>query len=175
MNVTPLLLNPPNQKNASHGRELDHEQAMGYGVAIQYLCSPDKPDYHPAGISTITVGCCIAASSIVINEICSVRSRNDYLSTAGTYLGPVGAVSEMMWLASAAGKISRDPCREYDPTTTRAGLTAVCHIPPIRWLVTAASPIVIGEDCLNAKSGNDYLLTGGTLLGSFGAVSQLRR
>jgi hypothetical protein len=111
-----------------------------------------------------------AASSIVIGEICCARFRNDNLSTYATYLGPVGAVSELIWLASAAGKISRDHCRKYDPTTARAGPTAVCTNTPMGWLVIAASPIVIGEGCLDARSGNDYLLTGGTCLRSIGAI-----
>ena len=32
--VTPLLLNLPNQRHASHGRELVHEQTMGDGKAM---------------------------------------------------------------------------------------------------------------------------------------------
>ena len=55
-NFTPLLLNPPNQRHASHGRELVHDQIMGH-LAIQHLYNSDKPDYHPVGISTMTVGC----------------------------------------------------------------------------------------------------------------------
>jgi hypothetical protein len=52
-----LALNPPNQRHASHGRELVHDQTMGH-LAMQYHYSSDKPCYHPAGISTMTVGCC---------------------------------------------------------------------------------------------------------------------
>ena len=32
--ITPLLLNPPNQRHASHGRELAHEQTMRDGMAM---------------------------------------------------------------------------------------------------------------------------------------------
>jgi hypothetical protein len=94
------------------------------------------------------------------------------LKTVGTYLGPVGTISdsEYIWCVSAAPKVSRDHCGEYDPMTARAGPTAVCPNPLLAWLVIAASPIVIGEGWLDARSGNDYLLTGGTLLGSIGAV-----
>ena len=90
--------------------------------------------------------------------------------TAGAHLGPVGAISESIRHVSAAVKISSHHCREYDSTTVRAGPTAVCPNTPVGWLVTAASPIVIGEGWLDARSGNDYLLTGGSHLGSIGAV-----
>ena len=92
------------------------------------------------------------------------------MATAGTHLGPVGAVSELIWLISAAVKISGDHCREYDPSTVRAGPSAVCPSSPLGWFVITASPIVIGEGWLDARSGNDYLLTGGTYLGSIEAV-----
>ena len=98
------------------------------------------------------------------------RSRNDYLLTFGTSLGPVGAVSEFMWPASAAGKTRAHHCREYDPTTAPAYPTAVLHSNPLGWYVTTALPITIGEGWLDARSGNDYLLTGRTHLGSIGAV-----
>ena len=90
--------------------------------------------------------------------------------TVGTYLGPVGPVSELTCVASAAGKISRDHCREYGPTTARAGQTAVSLNSPLGWLVIAASAIIIGKGWLNTRAGNDYLLTSGTHLGSIGAV-----
>ena len=92
------------------------------------------------------------------------------MSTAGTCLGPVDAVNELGWRAPAAAKVSRDHCREYDPTTVRAGPTAVCLSIPIAWVVVAAMPIVIGEGWLDTRSGNDYLLTRRTRLGSIGAV-----
>jgi len=97
------------------------------------------------------------------------------LITAGTFLGPVVAVSELIWCVSAAPKISCDHCREYDPRTARTGPTAICPKRPLGWLVTAASSIVIGDGWLDAWSGNDYLLTGRTLLGSIVAVVSLRR
>ena len=94
--------------------------------------------------------------------------------TARTFLGPFVlffvVVSELIRIVSAAGKIGRDHCREYNPITARTGPTAVCPKPPLRWLVTAASPIVIGEGWLDARSGNDFLFTGRTHLGSIGAV-----
>ena len=112
----------------------------------------------------------VAASPIVIGETILARSRNDYLLTFGTSLGPVGAVSESIWPVSTAGKITRDHWRDYSPTTARASPTAVYHNNPLGWFVIAASPIVIGEGWLDARSRNDYLLTGGTRLGSIGAV-----
>jgi hypothetical protein len=52
------FLNPPNQKHASHARELDHELTMAQGQAMQYLYSSDKFDYHPAERSMMMVGYC---------------------------------------------------------------------------------------------------------------------
>ena len=94
--------------------------------------------------------------------------------TLGTYFSPVGAFSELIWLVSAAAKIIRDHCREYDPTTGWADPTTVCPNMPIIWLVTAESSIVIGEGWLNTRAGNDYLLTSGTHFGSISAFVQLR-
>ena len=90
--------------------------------------------------------------------------------TAGTYLGLVGAVIILIWFVTAAVKISRDHCRDYDPRTARAGPTAVYPNPPIVWWLIATSSIVIGEGWLNTRSGNDYLMTGRTFLGSIVAV-----